>query len=604
MGNNIIYPIVFTNKNEVDNSSPTVILPDGSRAPITESNIKAISQGLENGLLSSVAITKPQLTEDGYEHPIEPVEIADNCNDFIAIIAQNGPERKDNSVCESQLNTITGTVIDPVHMAYSENGHCPVVSATQNYNFISSQMNLVKAAELPRQTANTDESNPRSSPAEKERFNAAKAAERVMSKILFVQSNNALYVYHGTYYRLCDMLKLYKLIRDTLREETTRNGTPNYIKDIARFIQTDAMPVNFSNPDVENRVMFSNAVFNLDDQNLEHHSPNNFNTNALSVPFVPYNASNTLAFDKYICDLANRNPILIQRLWEALGLLLSNDIKAKRIVLLFGKGNTGKSVFGHIVRELIADDAVTSFTPQKLTDRFVGTSLVNSAVNICMDLPSVPIDASTAAILKNLSGGDTVSGEVKYMNSFNYVYQGQLLFGTNYPLKLTYLDQAFADRLLIIPCENPIQKHLQNKNLLENIRPELPMIASRAVRAFSRVRKNNYIFSGDDIYSVNAEDIYTKSSVNVTVNNGIAYSVECFADQMCEVTSDNNDCIPISELYEKYCVFCERKGLATISNTNTFSKELHKALPGISNKKKRVTGPSVNIWYPLKIRTE
>lgn len=85
MGNNIIYPIVFTNKNEVDNSSPTVILPDGSRALVTESSIKAISQGLENGLLSSVAITKPQLTEDGYEHPIEPVEIADNCNDFIAI---------------------------------------------------------------------------------------------------------------------------------------------------------------------------------------------------------------------------------------------------------------------------------------------------------------------------------------------------------------------------------------------------------------------------------------------------------------------------------------------------------------------------------------
>ncbi len=604
MNESIKYPIISLCTGNESNFEQTIILPDGSRVPMTENNVRAIAQGLEDGSIPNVMIPIRQSAEDGYEHPIEPVEIADNRNDFMAIIAQNELEGESNTVCVYQANAVTGTVIDPVHMAYSENGHCPVVSATQNYNFISSQMNLVKAAELPRQTANTDASNPRSSPAEKERFNAAKAAERVMSKILFVQSNNALYVYHGTYYRLCDMLKLYKLIRDTLREETTRNGTPNYIKDIARFIQTDAMPVNFSNPDVENRVMFSNAVFNLDDQNLEHHSPNNFNTNALSVPFVPYNASNTLAFDKYICDLANRNPILIQRLWEALGLLLSNDIKAKRIVLLFGKGNTGKSVFGHIVRELIADDAVTSFTPQKLTDRFVGTSLVNSAVNICMDLPSVPIDASTAAILKNLSGGDTVSGEVKYMNSFNYVYQGQLLFGTNYPLKLTYLDQAFADRLLIIPCENPIQKHLQNKNLLDNIRPELPMIASRAVRAFSRVRKNNYIFSGDDIYSVNAEDIYTKSSVNVTVNNGIAYSVECFADQMCEVTSDNNDCIPISELYAKYCVFCESKGLAAISNTNTFSKELHKALPGISNKKKRVNGPSVNIWYPLKIRTE
>ena len=389
-----------------------------------------------------------------------------------------------------------------------------------------------------------------------------------------------------------------------LREETTRNGTSGYIKDIAKFIQTDALLVDFRSANIENKVMFTDAVLNLDTQRLERHSPQNLNTHSLSVPFVHYNASNTPVFTKYICNLANENPILIRRLWEALGMLISNDCKVKRIVILCGKGNTGKSVFGHIVRELIADDAVTSFTPQKLTDRFVGTSLVNSAVNICMDLPSVPIDASTAAILKNLSGGDTVSGEVKYMNSFNYIYQGKLLFGTNYPLKLNYLDQAFADRLLIIPCENPIPKHLQDKNLLEHIRPELPMIASRAVHAFSLVRKNNYIFSGDDIYAVSAEDIYTKSSINVTVNNEIDYMVECFADQMCEVTADNNDYVPISELYKQYRIFCERNSFEAISGTNTFSKELHKALPDINSQKKRVDGKPVNVWCHLKLRTE
>lgn len=601
MSNNIIYPIVFTSQNEGDNQNPAVILPDGSRAPMTENNVRAIAQGLENGSIPNVMIHIHQSADDGYEQQIGPVEIVDNCNDFMAIIAQNEIEREDNTVCEYQSNVVTGTVIDSVPAAYNGNDYYLAIAAIQNY--ISPQM---KAAELPQRTENANESKSASQSAEKERFNAAKAAERVMSKLSFVQSNNAVYVYQGTYYKLCDTLKLYKLIRDTLREETTRNGTSGYIKDIARFIQTDAKSVDFSNAGIENKVMFSNVVFNLDTQKLEHHSTNNLNTHAISVPFVPYNASysNTPVFNKYIYDLASGDPILIQHLWESLGLLLSNDCKAKRIVILCGKGNTGKSVFGHIVRELIVDDAVTSFTPQKLTDRFVGTSLVNSAVNICMDLPSVPIDASTAAILKNLSGGDTVSGEVKYMNSFNYIYQGKLLFGTNYPLKLNYLDQAFADRLLIIPCENPIPKHLQDKNLLEHIRPELPMIASRAVHAFSLVRKNNYIFSGDDIYAVSAEDIYTKSSINVTVNNEIDYMVECFADQMCEVTADNNDYVPISELYKQYLMFCERNSFEAISSINTFSKELHKVLPDISSQKKRVGGKPVNVWCPLKLRVE
>lgn len=182
----------------------TIILPDGSRALVTENNIKAISQGLESGLLSGVAISTPQFAEDGYEHPIELVKIADNRNDFMAIVTSNELKGEDNAVCKYQSNVVTGTVIDPVPATYSGNDHYSMFSAIQNYNFNSPQMNFVKAAELPQQATNTDESKPASPSAEKERFNAAKAAKRVMSKILFVQSNNAVYVFQGTYYKLCD----------------------------------------------------------------------------------------------------------------------------------------------------------------------------------------------------------------------------------------------------------------------------------------------------------------------------------------------------------------------------------------------------------------
>lgn len=600
MNNNIIYPIVFTSKDKGDNSSLTVILPDGSRALVTENNIKAISQGLESGLLSGVAISTHQFAEDSYEHPIELVKIADNRNDFMAIVTSNELKGEDNAVCKYQSNVVTGTVIDPVPATYSGNDHYSMFSAIQNYNFNSPQMNFVKAAELPQQATNTDESKTASPSAEKERFNAA-AAKRVMSKILFVQSNNAVYVFQGTYYKLCDAPRLHKLVRDTLLDETTRNGTSGYIKDIARFIQTDARTVDFRNANVENKVMFSNCVLNLDSLSTEQHSPYNYNTHALSVPFVSCTDSDTPVFNKYVYALANGNPILIHRIWETLGLLLSGDFKAKKIVVLDGAGNTGKSVFGNVVRLLIADENVTSFSPQKLTDRFVGTSLVNSAVNICMDLSSVPIDASTAAILKNLSGGDTVSGEVKYMNSFNYVYQGHLLYGTNYHLKLTCFDQAFADRLLIIPCKNPIPKHLMDMDLLEHIRPELPMVASRAVRAFALVRKNNYIFSGDDIYSVSAKDIYTKSSAG---ENTDIDTVKLFADQMCEVTGNDNDFVTSPELYKQYCIFCEKEGLTAISSSSVFMEKLHKMLPVMKRDKKRINGPTANIWRSIKLRIE
>lgn len=597
-------PIIFLDTDNENISAATAILPDGSHAPMTENNIKAIAQGLDRGSISKVIVSMPQPPDEGFESPIDMAEYADNCNDFMKIVYQNSLLPDDIFGTDTQLNTVTGTVIDykTAPAVYDPTEQHSVMLISQNYIPVSPQINLIKAAEP--QQPNIDESKTLPTLPEKERFNAAKAAERILKKVTIVQHNNAVYVYQGTYYQLFDTPKLYKLIRNTLYKETNLNGTSGYIKDISRFIQTDAKIVDFDNANIRNKVMFTNYVFNLDSFSTELHSPSNYNTHALSVPFVSYADSDMPIFNKYIYDLANGDPLLIRRIWEVLGLLLCSDTKAKRIVVLVGDGDTGKSVFGKIVTELIADKNVTSFTPQRLTDRFVGTSLVNSAVNICMDLPSTPIDAATAAILKNLSGGDMVSGEIKYMNSFAYVYQGQLLFGTNYPLQLAYRDQAFANRLLIVPCLNPIPKNLQDKNLAEHIRPELAMIASRAVRAFAFVRKNGYIFAGDDIYSVSAEDIYVKSSINVTVNNSKDYSVERFAYQMCKITANNEDFIPAAELYRHYCVFCQRNGMEAISDTNTFSKELHKALPDITNKKKRVDGKSVNVWCCINLRTE
>ncbi len=482
---------------------------------------------------------------------------------------------------------------------YSKSEQYPaVVSFKQNYSPAFPQTNLIRVEDSPQQTEVP------SSPVEKERFNAAKAAERIMARTIIVYNNSALYVYQGTYYKLIDSLELKRLVRSALYEETTRNGTSNYIKDIARFIQTDALPVKFNNANIRNKVMFKDRVFNLDTLTLEQHNPYNYNTHALSVPYITQMAFNMPIFTKYVSDMANGDPILIQRIWETLGLLLSNDTKAKRIVVLVGAGDTGKSLFGDIVKTMIEDENVTSFTIKQLNDRFSGVTLVNSAVNICMNLPSVPIDATDAAMLKNLSGGGTVRGEIKYMSSFSYTYQGQLLFGTNYPLKLTYLDQAFADRLLMIPCLNSIPKHLQDKDLLEHIRPELPMVASRAVRAFAAVRKNGYIFTGDNLYSVSAEEIYTRSSINVMVDSKVDYTVELFASQMCEVTSDSNNFVPASELYEKYCEYCKKNNLPAISISNTFSKELHNVLPTIVSQKKRVNGKSVNVWCNIKQKSE
>lgn len=593
MDNKLISPIIMVNTDIENSSVPNIYLQDGTAAAITESNITAIMHGFENGSISNVKVPQAQLETEGYEFPIQMLDSIENIDDF----KQNEYIRKllnYNSIPLMTVAEVTDKVpIDFANIQYQ-------VYNRQNDNYSIESFNALKITNPPQKGEQCILKEAKSFQV-KERFNAAKAAERIISIIPFIQYNNAVYLYTGTYYQLCESLKLYKLIRKTLIEETTCNGMHRYIKDIAKFIQTDSKSVDLINANIENKVMFSNCVFNLDTLRAEQHSPYYYNTHALSVPFVFSQNLAAPVFSKYVFELADGNKVLIRRIWEALGLLLSNDIKAKKIVVLVGKGNTGKSVFGNVVRELIADSNVTSFAPQKLTERFIGTSLVNSAVNICMDLPSVPIDPTTAAILKNLSGGDIVSGEIKYMNNFSYVYQGHLLFGSNYPIKLNYKDQAFAERLLIIPCENPIPRLLQDPNLLEKIKPELPAIAKYAVMCFASVRKNHYTFSGDDVYSVNDDDIYVKAQLKTEFENNSDYSVECFASQMCELAS-NDKFVEITELFVEYQKFCIDNNIDDIKKSNTFSKKLNNIFPSIKNDKKRVKGQSVNVWYGIALK--
>ena len=536
--------------------------------------IRKVCDELTSGNLSYIDVYDEQPVEEGYVNPIRIAKRFYNAADFLieygskiknTFNAQTYDLCSDVAITPEQGCTeivpqvTTQAEIIPVEKNIVPNiPDCVPVALNPIYAPSMSHYNLLVGNFNQPPIAPADPANAVQA---KKTYNAALMAEQLLKHVRLVNHNNGIYVYTGTHYKLLDKTELQKILYNVLFRDILDKGTFSYVEDIYRFVCIRAESLNFETSDIENRVMFSNCVLNLDTFQMERHGPHNFNMYALSVPLVSKSNSYMPVFSKYIYDLAGGNEVLMQRIWETLGLLLSNDIKSKRIVIFVGKGNTGKSVLGNVVRKLIADGNVTSFTPQKLTDRFIGAQLVNSAVNICMDLPSVPLDPAMVAMLKNLSGGDIVTGEIKYMNSFSYIYRGHLLFGSNYPIRINYMDQAFADRLLMIPCNNPIPKHLQDPNLLEKIKPELPAIATYAVMCFAKVRKNNYFFSGDNIYLVSAESIYTKASLNVTVNNEDDCSVEYFVKQMCEFTYDKNDFISTAELHKKYCEFCMKNSL-------------------------------------------
>lgn len=618
MSKKLLHPIINLSSNKSLN--PEVILQDGNRAPLSENNINAIIEQFESGLLERVSVTFPNEDNNDLINPIEIVETAYNADEFRSILP------KDNStVCKPQTELIP--IQTPMqNVEASQNPASSTIGSNADpFERRSNEIRLpqaFKGSVSNNALINTNTYKPseiinanisKSEEMEKERFNAADGVKKILSKKVLVVYNKAVYEYVGTHYSLRDADDLNRMVREVLKSETDIKGSFAFIKDITRHISTDAPKVNFDFSSIGNRVMFKNGVFNLETYGLEPHSIHFCNTHALAVPYLNCDIP-TPIFDRYIYDMSCGDMVLVKRIWETLGYLISNDTKAKRIALFIGSGNTGKSLFGKIVGKMFDCGGVSACSIDDLKNNFIGTRLVNSAVNICMDLPSSTIDSSAAAMLKRLSGGDLINGEIKYMSNFEYMYTGHLLFGSNYLPKLNYDDPAFAERLLIIPCFNPIPKEHQDPYLCEKITAnELPVIASKAAHFFGAVKRNKYVFTGDDKYNVTSEELYTKSAINVAITandenesnmykccpDNIDAGVTAFANAKCLVTDDLDDYAEASVLHSSYKDFCFKNNFSAIASCGVFTRKLHAVLPQIENSKKREGNDTLNVWRYL-----
>ncbi len=430
-------------------------------------------------------------------------------------------------------------------------------------------------------------------PNRKKKANPSILAKQLIKKHNIIAYDSAVYRWTGYYYQLLNASALKRLCMSEFESVFHETGDAHILNSMLNLIPPMSMDGKQHLWPANDLVVFNNGVYFLHTQTFENDQtrlkviPHYFIKHAIEANFV--SDLSCPFFDKYLYDLSSGNPRLIKRFWQALGLLLSSDVKAKRIVALIGVGGSGKSTFGDVVKFLIKDENVTAFTPKELLGRFNGERLANSAVNICMDLPNIPFDEDIVGRIKGLSGGDIVTGEMKYLSTFNYVFNGHLLFGSNYPIKITYDDEAFYRRMLILPCENRIPDNMRDIYLIDKLKCELSAIATKAILAFSEVRHNNYYFEGDECWVANTENSCTSGP------DGDISLVLSFLNDRCTVINSQDVFTPIGVLYNEFVAYCAQSNLPCKLNNIKFSKILTFLVPNSVSTKTRVNGIPTNV---------
>ena len=110
--------------------------------------------------------------------------------------------------------------------------------------------------------------------------------------------------------------------------------------------------------------------------------------------------------------------------------------------------------------EILGKDAIEA-------DRFAVSRLVGKLANVCPDLPSS--DLVGTSMFKALTGGDRVTAEYKYRDSFDFEPFARLIFSANSLPRSGDMSSAFYRRWIVVPFERTFEEgtrgHVPSKEL-------------------------------------------------------------------------------------------------------------------------------------------
>ena len=277
---------------------------------------------------------------------------------------------------------------------------------------------------------------------------------------------------------------------------------------------------------------------------------------------------------EFFSRISGKDETLVARIYEMIACILVPDPSVKKFFLLEGLPDTGKSVLGNFIKSFFPAENVASLDLARLGDKYSSSMLPGAYLNVSMDLPNSTISVKSIAMLKMLTGDDDITVEPKFQNAYSYRNRCRFLFASNHHIRLAEEDQAFINRLVLIPFKYTIPPEAQDPNLLEKLKAERSVVANVAIRNYyPDLKRRNFKFSGQGEARFNPVVYYPDRYVNSQKR-----IIQEFADNCCHITGNSDDWTYTSEIYRSYMDFCKKKNLEATSDIRQFSRWLKELL--------------------------
>lgn len=236
-------------------------------------------------------------------------------------------------------------------------------------------------------------------------------------------------------------------------------------------------------------------------------------------------------------------------------------LKLEKMLILYGTGANGKSVFFEILNALLGSENISNYSLQSLTNENgyfrakIGNKLVNYASEINGKLET--------DIFKQMASGEPIEARLPYGDPFILTEYAKLIFNCNELPKDVEHTNAYFRRFLIIGFDVTIPEDKQDKQLPQKIiQNELSGVFNWMLKGLDRVMEQKNFSKCEAVE--NARSDYEKNSD----------SVQLFITEM-EYKISTTNYILISELYPKYKTFCVEDGYRPVGKTKFIQRLNH-----------------------------
>lgn len=342
--------------------------------------------------------------------------------------------------------------------------------------------------------------------------------------LLYTNQENR-YLYQDGYYRRLGKNDFIAIIKEYMSAEIRSSRD---WEEVYKEFTTDKYNVNEEDLDSdENLVPFQNGVFNVMTGELAEHDPKYLFTRKVHANYLKGKTlENAPAFKKFMSDMLSGDPQELTFLLEFIGAILSNvkGWRFKKMLLLVGKGNTGKSKLRELVVEMLGHENEASIDLHNINARFGTSTLHHKRLAGSGDMSFVEINEM--ANIKQLVGGDRMFGERKGKDAFDFRYDGLLWFNANALPKFggDKGDHVYS-RFCIVECLNVIPEEKRDPLLLEKLLEEKDVIASVAMDYLKAAIERGYKFDECEIMRMNRE------KYEITNDSFLTFIEECCEKQ-------------------------------------------------------------------------